>query len=194
MTTPAREQKLIRNGLIEEAAKRHPGDYQAAIKEGMQQFRVMLRKGLSEAVAPNTSTNRLNGPVSPDDMDDVGGNSFEAFLTDMIMAVSRQAVADGKANPAYTKLAAQLAAAQAVSAGGVQRGSYVSPAAGSTPVGRTESAPRGTLTESDLGQAAPVKDLADMSLIELQHEHMGRLGLLRDEGALRSPFYAPTAA
>jgi hypothetical protein len=209
MTTLTREQKLIRNGLIEEAAKRHPGDYQAAIKEGMQRFRVMLQRGLTEAVAPNTSTNKLNDPDFANAMNDVGGNSFEAFLTMMIEVIAAKAAADGKINPAYTKLAAQLAAAQAQSASGVQRSSYVNPAAGSTPVGRTESAHRAGLTEAlayaglALPQGTPAQPAAaapapraldQMTQTELQHEHMARLGLLHREGALRSPFYSTAAA
>jgi hypothetical protein len=73
-------------------------------------------------------------------LDDTDGSSFEAFLSDMIVLIARDAAASGKVNPAYTQLAARLAAAQLQSASGVARSSYVNPAAGSTPVGRTESA------------------------------------------------------
>jgi hypothetical protein len=133
---------LIRRGpFTSQEGLTHDDSDQGAKAQGMQRFRVMLQRGLSEAVAPNTSMNKLNDPDFADAMNDVGGNSFEAFLTQMIELIAQQAAADGKINPAYT----QLAAAQATSMGGVQRSSYVSPAAGSTPTGRTEAAPRAAL-------------------------------------------------
>ena len=154
----------------------------------------LCKKGMT--VAPNTNTNALNNLNFSNPEDDVSGNSFEAFLTSMIEVVARQAAADGKMNPAYAQLATQLAMARAQSMGGVQRSSFVSPAAGSTPVGRTESAPRGRLTESTAqqGAPAPAKPFDQMTTAELQAEHMGRLGILAAEGALQSPFYASTTA
>src|ERR1035438_5149173 len=129
-------QKRVRNEFIDAAKKRNPqGDY---IREGTATWNEW--RGVREAAAPDTTTNRLNGPNFADPQDDVGGNSFEAFLAEIIGLIAAKAAADGKTNPAYAKLAAQLAVAQATSSGGVKRGSYVSPAAGSTPTGRTESA------------------------------------------------------
>jgi hypothetical protein len=51
--------------------------------------------------ALDTSTNLLNDPDFANAMNDLGGNSFEAFLAQMIMIISQQAAADGKINPAY---------------------------------------------------------------------------------------------
>jgi len=78
------------------------------------------------------------------------------------------------------------------------------------PVGRTESAPRGGVTEALTfagtalsGQGGPGQPVAtapaakpfdQMTQVELQREHMARLNLLHREGALRSPIYATTAA
>jgi hypothetical protein len=194
--------------FVTAAKERNPrGDY---IGEGVDTWREWRRKGrVSEAAPVSTSTNKLNDADFANTMADAGGNSFEGFLTAMIQLIASKAAADGKINPAYTKLATQLAMAQAQSMGGVQRSSYVSPAAGSTPVGRTESARRAGLTEAlayaglALPQGTPARPgavapapraLDQMTQTELQHEHMARLALLRSEGALRSPFYAPTAA
>jgi hypothetical protein len=195
--------------FVDAAKKRNPrGDY---IGEGVDTWREWRRMGrVSEAAAVNTNTNRLNDLALDNTMADAGGNSFEQFLSDMIQMIATKAAADGKVNPAYTKLAAQLAAAQAMSSAGVQRSSYVNPAAGSTPVGQTESAPRARVTEALTfagtalpGQGSPgqpaaaapaAKPFDQMTPAELQHEHIARLNLLHSEGALKSPFYATTAA
>jgi hypothetical protein len=201
-------QAALRLAFIEDASRRHPRDYGAAMREGIARFKVAQREGIREAMAVDTTTNPLNGPNFANDQDDVGGNSFEAFLAEIIGLIAAKAAADGKTNPAYSKLAAQLALAQATSSGGVKRGSFVSPAAGSTPTGRTESAASARFITEALTLAAmhlppqqgtvpaaavpvKVKALEDMSMQELAREHAARLSVLASEGALRSPIYQP---
>lgn len=211
MTALTDDERALRRALIDDAAKRHPGDYTSAIREGVARFRVAQRRGLREAVA--TSTNPLNDSNPADNQDDAGGNSFEAFLASMIALVAQKAAADGKTNPAYTQLAAKLAVAQATSSGGVRRGSFVSPAAGTTPTGRTgESARQGAFLAEALTLAAmhlppqqgttaqptavpvKIKPLEDMSAQELAREAAVRFAVLHRAGALRSPIYKPVAA
>lgn len=206
-------QKQIRNALIEEVARQRPGDFPAAIREGMRQFRTMLKEGLSGAMAPSTGTNNLNNnDTSRNSEDDVAGNSFEAFLQRMIEAVCSQAIADGKANPAYTQLAAKLAASQALGMSGPAAAASVAMrGAGSLPVGRTESAPRAKVTETLTfagtalsGQGGPAqpgvaatpaaKPFDQMTQAELGRELMAGFDRAHRAGTLRSSVYATAAA
>jgi hypothetical protein len=200
-----------RQAFINEAYRRNPGaGMPAAIDEGLAAFREW-RRGVREEV--DTTTNRLNAvPQGTNPIDDTGTNSFEAFLADMITIVSKQAAATGKVNPAYAQLATQLAMAQAKSMAGVNRSSFVNPAAGSTPVGRTESVRRPAnvseaLTFAGLNlalqrdaaaapepAAARSKPLDKMSGPELQHETAAVYGALAAAGHAKSPYYRPAAA
>ena len=63
---------------------------------------------------PDTDTNQLNDSNPADNQDDAGGNSFEAFLAQMISLISQQASAEGKVNPAYAKLVADLVMSQSI--------------------------------------------------------------------------------
>jgi len=67
---------------------------------------------------PSTSTNPLNDnqPDSPQDND--GDNSFESFIARMISMIAAQAAADGKMNPAYTKLVSDLIMSAGIGRGG----------------------------------------------------------------------------
>lgn len=137
----------------------------------------------------DTATNRLNNnDTSRNSEDDVAGNSFEGFLQRMIELICSQALADGKMNPAYTRLAAQLAASQALGMSGPQGAASVAlRGAGSVPAPpvSAESAPKeGTVAETEeqmiarivgerLGTAKPaVEETAEQRISRLVEERV----------------------
>lgn len=137
----------------------------------------------------DTQTNRLNNnDTSRNSEDDVAGNSFEAFLQSMIELVCSQAVADGKMNPAYTQLAAKLAASQALGMSGPQGAASVAlRGAGSVPappVSAESAKEEGTVAETEaqmierivaerMGTAKPaVEETAEQRISRLVEERI----------------------
>ena len=136
-----------------------------------------------------TGTNDLNNNnMARNADDDVAGNSFEQFLQSMIDLICRQALADGKMNPAYTQLAAKLAASQALGMSGPAASASVAlQGAGSVPAPpvSAESAPAGQVRETEAqmierivtarlaaAAPAPVQETAEQRIERLVNERL----------------------
>ena len=180
--SPAAEHQDSKEPVMAEAAT------QEAARQALAEAQIPVSAGDPGSTGVATNTNNLNNNnMARNADDDVAGNSLEQFLQDMIQMIASKAGADGKINPAYARLAAQLAMSQALGMSGPQGSASVAlVGAGSVPAPpvSAESAPQGgTVTETEaqmierivrerMAPPAPVEESAEQRIERLVTERL----------------------
>ena len=159
---------------------------QEAARQALAEAQIPVSAGDPGPTGVGTNTNQLNNNDMARNRDDVAGNSFEQFLQMMIEMIASKAGADGKINPAYARLAAQLAMSQALGMSGPQGSASVAlVGAGSVPAPpvSAESAPQGGIVETEaqmidrivrerMAPPAPVEETAEQRIERLVTERL----------------------